>query len=209
MKKITKQAYIGQRLFEYLLLVNPDSIVNDKIRVIKTIFTEKYGCKQAAAKPHLTMINFVQFESEEFRIVNCFDKFAKTIYPFDVVLDGFAHFDTHTIYAKLHSSYEMENLVKMMRNKFRALLEASASLKPKFTIQPHLTIAHGMNDAQFEMAWEVWKNEHFLQSFKVQQMILIKRELNPKDLMPIGHYKPVQDFMFGGTPKEEQLMLVF
>jgi 2'-5' RNA ligase len=210
MRSLVDHEFLGQRLHEYLLVISPDNKVGKQIADIKNIFSEEYGCKNAARlKPHVTMINFLQYESTEYRILNCFEKFAKTICPFSIELNGFSSFDTHTIYAKLASSYEVANVVKAMRSKFKNLLESSESLKPKFITSPHLTIARGMTNEQYEMAWPRWKKKDFSAAFDVKQISLIKRELNPRDLLPISNYKPVQDFILGGKAREEQLTLVF
>jgi 2'-5' RNA ligase len=209
MKKDSNPLFVGQKLYEYLLIISPDEIVKNKINTIKILFSKEYGCKNAEnLKPHVTMINFLQYESAEYRIVNCFEKFAKTVMPFNITLNGFGNFEPHTIYAKLESTTEVITIVKDIRTRFKNLLTSSESLKPNFTTKSHLTIARGMTQAQYEQAWERWQKEYFLVSFKVNQMNLIKRELNPKDLRPIGNYKPVQDFIFSAQFREEQMVLL-
>jgi 2'-5' RNA ligase len=190
------------------LIISPDEPVKNRINEIKLMFSEEYGCKNAAyLKPHVTMINFLQYESAEFRIVNCFEKFARNVSPFTVTLNGFGNFDTHTIYAKLDSTFEVVEIVKNIRARFKNLLTGSENLKPNFITKSHLTIARGMTQSQYELAWKRWQKEDFLATFKVGEMNLIKRELNPTDLKPIGNYKPVQDFIFSGQFNNEQMVL--
>ncbi len=198
----------GQRLYEYLLIISPDEFVNGKIKEIKTLFAEQYGYKNTAnLEPHVTLINFIQYHTSEFRIINCIEKFCRSVVPFTVTLKGFGNFEPHTIYAKLDSTVNVVAIVKNIRTRFKNLLASSANSKPSFTTKSHLTIARGMTHKQFDLAWKRWQKEDFLASFNVNQMILIKRELNPIDLKPIGTYRPVQDFVFSGQLKGQQMVL--
>ena len=196
------------KIFEYLMIIPPSDSVSGKVTEIKIIFSEVHGCKNAARlTPHLTMINFLQRESMEFRIINCFDKFTQYIDPFPIELDGFGEFPHHSIYVNLSSAEPVVNLVKDMRSKFQRILKISDFLKPTFTTKPHLTIARGMTEEQHQTVWPIYKKEEFNESFIADEMILIKREVDPFTLKAIGKYKVVHHFPFRGKHRDEQLQL--
>lgn len=196
------------KIFEYLMLIPPSDSVSGKVTEIKIIFSDVHGCKNAAKlTPHLTMINFLQRETMEFRIINCFEKFTQHIEPFLIALDGFGEFPHHTIYVNLSTTEPVVNLVKDMRSKFQRILKISDSLKPTFVTKPHLTIARGMTEEQHQTVWPIYKKEEFTESFMADQMVLIKRAVDPFTLKAIGKYSVVRHFPFLGKQREQQLLL--
>lgn len=210
MKNLAFQEDSDTKIFEYLMIIPPSDLVSGKVMEIKIIFSTVHGCKNAAKlTPHLTMINFLQRESMEFRIINCFEKFTQYIEPFPIDLNGFGEFPHHTIYVNLSSVEPVVNLVKDMRSKFQHILKISTLVKPTFVTKPHLTIARGMTEEQYESIWPIYKKEAFNESFTAKEMILIKREVDPFTLKPLGKYKIVRHFPFLGKQRNEQMAMAF
>ena len=59
------------RVYEYLLVLNPHEELWNKIMKVKEEFAEKYnGSCKMGGKPHITLVNFVQYEMMEERIIN-------------------------------------------------------------------------------------------------------------------------------------------
>ncbi|MDQ7947203.1 MAG: 2'-5' RNA ligase family protein [Pedobacter sp.] len=210
MKKLILSQDIDTKLFEYLMLISPSEEVSRKVSEVKSIFSETYGCKHAAQLvPHLTMINFLQQESAEFRLINCFEKFTQYVAPFSIELNGFGEFAPHTIYLKLAETQPVIDLVKDLRSKFQRILKISEQLKPNYTLKPHLTIARQLTPEQFETIWPTYKKEHFSESFLAKEMILIRREVDPFTRKSTGKYKIVHHFPFLGKQREAQLAMAF
>jgi 2'-5' RNA ligase len=207
MKKLGFGPNLDTKIYEYLLIIPPSNAVSGKVTKIKIIFSEIHGCKNAAKlTPHLSVINFLQHESMEFRIIGCFEKFTQYINPFPIDLNGFGEFPNHTIYVNLSAAEPVINIVKDMRAKFRHILKISDSLKPKFITRPHLTIARGMTEEQHQTIWPIYKKEHFTDSFIASEMILIKREVEPTTLKPVSKFKVVHHFPFGGKQEGNEQM---
>lgn len=210
MKKSILLHDIDVKLYEYLLLIPPDQKVTQKVNELKTLFCENYGCKNAAGLvPHLTLVNFMQQESMEFRLINCLEKFTPYVKPFPVKLEGFGQFPPHTIYLDLAERETIVALVKNIRAKFQRILRISEQLKPNFTLKPHLTIARGVTEEQYEKIWPVYQKEYFSESFTANEMILLKRETDPFTLKPVSKYRTVHHFPFLGKYREEQLAMAF
>jgi 2'-5' RNA ligase len=208
MKNLGFRADTDAKIFEYLLLIPPSDFVSKKISEIKLTFSDVHGCENAAKlTPHLTMIKFLQRETMEFRIINCFEKFTHHIAPFAVELDGFGEFPPHTIYVKPSTAKPIADLVIGMRAMFGRMLKFSDLLKPTFVTNPHLTIARGMSEEQYQAIWPIYKKQEFLGSFMADQMVLIKREVDPFTLKKNGKYRPVRHFPFLGKVREQQLLL--
>lgn len=69
----------NDRLYQHLLLLDPDKKVTEEINEFKKYFTEHYSCKKAAGlKPHITLVKFEQLESAQHRIVQHLNKFTQS-----------------------------------------------------------------------------------------------------------------------------------
>ena len=61
----------GYRYNEYQLILNPHEDLRNKIMQVKKEFYDKYKAATALySKPQITLVNFVQFEMLEERVVN-------------------------------------------------------------------------------------------------------------------------------------------
>lgn len=61
----------GYRYNEYLLVLSPHEELWNKIKKVKDEFSEKYQNEKARwGKSHITLVNFVQFEMMEEKLVN-------------------------------------------------------------------------------------------------------------------------------------------
>ena len=61
----------GYRVNEYLLVFNPHEELRNKIMQVKQDFYDVYKAETAKwGKPHITLVNFVQYEMIEERIIN-------------------------------------------------------------------------------------------------------------------------------------------
>ena len=83
----------GYRVYDYLLVLNPHEELRNKIMSIKKEFYDKY--KAAAAvygKPHITLVNFVQYEMMEERIINHLKTIAMGTKPVKIELKDYGSF---------------------------------------------------------------------------------------------------------------------
>lgn len=203
--KDLSQTLFNEKLFEYLLLIPIDDSVSHKVKEIKHVFFTDFGCKNAPNQPHISLIDFMQYESSEFRITNCFEKFAQFVKPPNVELNGFGEFPKHTIYINIESAEPIRMIVREMRHRFNKLLRQNVAPRPVYVDRPHLTIARGMDEKQFQNAWQNWNDVSFEDSYVANEMLLIKREVDQQTLTPIGQYRPVKHFPFRGKKRNEQM----
>ena len=69
----------GYKINEYLLVLNPHEELRKKIMQVKKDFFETYKASAAAySKPHITLVNFVQYGLMEERIINRLKTIAST-----------------------------------------------------------------------------------------------------------------------------------
>ena len=115
MEKIITQLP-GYRVYEYLLVLSPHEELRNKIRAVKNEFYEKYKAENARwGKPHITLVNFLQYEMLEERIINRLNLIAMCHHPLKVELKDYGSFPSHTIYINITSKVPVQSLVKTIR----------------------------------------------------------------------------------------------
>ena len=184
----------GYRYNEYLLVLSPHEELWNKIKKVKEEFSEKYKSEQAKwGKPHITLVNFVQFEMLEERIVNRFKTIAMGYTPFKIELKDFGSFPSHTIYINIETKQQVQNLIKAIKPA-QQLLTLNKENKPHFMDDPHLTVARKLTPWQYEQGWMEYSHKHFTGRFIADSMLLIKRRVGDKA------YQIVQRFEFMNLP---------
>ena len=184
----------GYRYNEYLLVLNPHEELRNKIRQVKKEFSDKYKAPSALyGKPHITLVNFVQFEMMEERLVNHLKTIAMGYTPFKVELKDYGSFPGHTIFINVATKQQVQNLVRELRSAQR-LMTLNKENKPHFIDDPYLAVARKLLPWQYEQGWLEYSNRHFTGRFIADSMLLIKRKVGDKA------YQIVQRFEFMNLP---------
>jgi len=186
----------GYRYNEYLLVLSPHEELWNKIKKVKEEFSEKYKSAQARwGKPHIALVNFVQFEMMEERIVNRLKTIAMGYTPFKVELKDFGSFPSHTIYINIDTKQQVQNIIKAIKPA-QQLLTLNKENKPHFMDDPHLTVARKLLPWQYEQGWNEYSNYHFTGKFIADKMILLRKKQ--------GEYRfsPIESFGFQNLPVE-------
>ena len=194
MKDLT-QAIPGYRVYEYLLVLNPHEELRNRIIAIKNEFYEKYQAETARwGKPHITLVNFVQYEMMEDRIINHLKTIAMGFHPVKIELKDYGSFPSHTIYINITSKVPVQYLVKQIRTETQRLMKLNDDNKPHFILEPHLTIARKLLPWQYEKGWLEYSHRHFTGRFIADAMLLLKR--------PVGElkYEIARRFEFENLP---------
>ncbi len=194
MKTITA-ALPGYKVYEYLLVLNPHEELRNKIMQVKQEFYDSYKASMAiGGKPHLTLVNFVQYGLMEERILNRLQVIAMGYHPIKVELKDYGSFPSHTIYINVTSKIPIQGLVKTIRAEAQRLMKFDEDNKPHFILEPHITIARKLLPWQYEKGWLEYSNKHFTGRFIADGMLLLKR--------PVGElkYQIVKRFEFQNLP---------
>ncbi len=90
----------GYGVFEYMLLVYPHAELGNRVMQIKKEFQETYQVESGmGGKPNMGLVNFIQYEMMEERIINRLRTVAMGYPPFKVELKDFRKFPfSHDIY---------------------------------------------------------------------------------------------------------------
>jgi 2'-5' RNA ligase len=185
----------GYQIYEYLLVLSPHRDLWDKIVEVKKKFADDYQSDHARwGKPHVTVVNFLQYTMMEERITNRLNTIAMGYPPFKVELRDFGSFPSHTIYINVVSKLPIQNLVKEVRKESQHLMKLNDDNKPYFILEPHLTIARRLQPWQYEKGWLEYSNRNFTGRFIADAMLLLKK--------PVGErkYQIVQRFEFQNLP---------
>jgi 2'-5' RNA ligase len=195
MKEITGPLLPGYHIYEYLIVLNPHEELRNKIMAVKKEFYEKYQAETARwGKPHITLVNFVQYEMMEDRIVNHLKTIAMGFHPIKIELKDYGSFPSHTIYINISSKLPIQSLAKQIRTEAQRLMKLNEDNKPHFILEPHLTIARRLLPWQYEKGWLEYSHKHFTGRFIADGMLLLKR--------PAGElkYEIVKRFYFENLP---------
>ena len=188
---------------EYLLLIQPRKDLSDSITEIKKYFYDKYKAEEALrGKPHITLVNFVQYTSFEDRIRQRLRTISLSCAPFQIDLLDYGSFPSHTIYINILSRPVIQSLVKSIRTEAQSLMKLNNENRPHFILEPHLTIARKLKPWQYEQGWLEFSNKNFTGKFIANHTVLLRRDLEG------GKYEQVERFEFQDIPvKAKQAML--
>ena len=185
----------GYKIYEYLLVLNPHEELRNKIMQVKKQFFDTYKADAAVyAKPHITLVNFVQYQMMEERLINRLKVVAMGHHPFKVELKDYGSFPSHTIYINITSKMPVQGLVKQIRTQTQQLMKLNKENKAHFIMEPYLTIGRKLNPWQYEKGWLEYSNKNFSGRFIADAMLLLKR--------PLGEikYEIAQQFEFQNLP---------
>ncbi len=77
--------------------------------------------------------------------------------PFKICRSGFGHFSTHTIYVKLTDKKQICDLAKSVKSFTKAVFKRIPNFPPHIVSEPHLTVAKGILEKEFEQFWPTWQ----------------------------------------------------
>ena len=195
LQSITTVTIPGYRIFEYLLVLNPHEELRNKIMKVRQEFNDEYKVSTVlGGKPNIILVNFLQYEMMEERLINRLKVVAMGFHPIKVELRDFGSFPSHIIYINVVSKVPVQTLVKEIRHETQRLMKLNDDNKPHFILEPHLTIARKLQPWQYEKGWLEYSNKNFTGRFIADGMLLLKRPLDEKK------YQVVQRFEFQNLP---------
>ncbi|HMO62421.1 MAG TPA: 2'-5' RNA ligase family protein [Ferruginibacter sp.] len=190
----------GYRIYEYLLVLQPHEELRHKIMKVKQEFFEKYKTAAAVhAKPHITLVNFLQYQLMEERMINRLHVIAMGFPPVKIEMKDYGSFPSHTIYINIISKVPIQKLVKEIRSNTQRLMKLNEDNKPHFILEPHLSIARKLQPQQYDIAWKEYSHRHFTGRFIADAMLLLKRPVNHSG-SSAEKYEVMQRFSFQNLP---------
>lgn len=185
----------GYGVYEYQLVLLPHQELRDKIMGVKKDFYDKYQAETARwAKPHVVLVNFMQYQMMEDKILPHLKTIAMGYHPIKIELKDYGSFPSHTIYINITSKVPIQNLVKQIRTQTQRLMKLNDDNKPHFILEPQVPVARRLLPWQYEKGWLEYSHKHFTGRFIADGMLLLKR--------PVGtlKYEIAKRFEFENLP---------
>ncbi|WP_339870066.1 2'-5' RNA ligase family protein [uncultured Algoriphagus sp.] len=162
-------------IYEYFLIISPSQEICGLIMPYKQYFTKRYGCTMADIfKPHISIMNCLQSNYREMRLIENLKRFGKTVEPFTAELNGIGQFP-NTVFVDIFNKYHLVQIIIELSQFTNPLL-----YKPQFHKTPHISIARGMTPEQHSLAWADWQNHEIEASFEVNKLTLLRRKIDTK-----------------------------
>lgn len=158
---------------EYLLVLSPEEHLQERIARVRQNLTEKTGIRTREGKAYITLARWQAWDMMEERLLQRLRVLSMEQYPFQVQLEDFKGFPSHTVYVRVPTREPIVRLVAAIRKHKRLMRSMDAD--PYFTSEPHLTLARGLTAGQYEQAIQVLGSRHFHASFVANAMLLLKR----------------------------------
>jgi 2'-5' RNA ligase len=162
---------------EYMLVLSPDEHLQERIGKIKqTIIqtvSEKTGTRPAGGKSNILLARWQAWDMQEDRLLRHLQVLSMEQYPFQVHLENFNGFPSHTIYIPVTSREPILRLIARVRQHKRMM--QSAGKDPYFANEPVMTLARGLTSLQYEQAMSFLEPRHFRASFVADAMLLLKK----------------------------------
>lgn len=160
---------------QYLLVLEPSEALKQDILQVKQRFAQQYEHAGALrAQPHISLLSCEQYVMSEPRWLPMLKRLVQETRPFQVVLDGFGSFPTHTIYLQVQTKTAIVELVKSLRP-LQSHITPNKERKPHFMTEPHLPIARKLLPWQYEQGWLEMQHTHFHGSFMASQVLLLRK----------------------------------
>lgn len=192
----------GYKYNEYKIVLYPNEDVSDKIQSLKQEISEENNLKETFySKPALGLVNFIQFDMMEDRLIHRLKTFAKSYRPFNVELNGFGSYPSHTIFINVESKQTIQNLVKELKS-LQQLMTLNKQNKPHFLRDPNFILAGKLLPWQYEKGWLYYSQQQFTSRFRAGEMILLKRSLSTSSPGKESNrfFRAVESFEFQNLP---------
>lgn len=188
----TRISQLYKVVHRFLLTILPSPALSSEVRRLRALLHPSIGSFSGRnTPPHITLCFLDLPEAHEPAIMEAVALGTKGLQPFALHYQGITHFpDERTIYIDPVE----KDAIAAVRAPIVSAFKEDPALRDALheTEHPHLTIAAGLKPAQFDKAWEMLA-PHALQSEeRVEEVVLLKRLLQPGTT-----YEPVHSFPLG------------
>jgi 2'-5' RNA ligase len=166
----------GSVVKEYLLVINPEADVWQRVMDEKTGFFNRYREMVALkTKPHITIANFLAKEEMEETIIRWTHRVISTKKVFRVALNNYGGFpNANTIYVRVQDPQPFRQLAKELKV-IGDLVKDNGLPKAHLVSNPHMTIARNISPLIYREAMMEYAKKDFHAEFEVKELVLLKR----------------------------------
>ena len=184
-------------LWEYLLLVYPDEIVQGKVLSEKKYFEDKYEAEVATKTlPHIAIANFLAKEILEDRIGRLLQNICNQQYGFTAELNNFSGFLSHTVFIRVQNHQPFTRLSNGLQA-LDDLLQLNECPPLQLSHKPHLSIARYLDEEIYSVAIKEYAAREFHEQFPVDKLVLLRRDSRYKKWQHVNYfYLPPEKNLF-------------
>src|ERR1022692_657988 len=103
----------GQPLYEYLLVAQPDTTVQEKVMAEKQLLSGQYRpVNVAVIQPHISVSNFLAKESMEDTLIRWIQRICRQQESFTVTLNNYGGFPPDAIYLRVQNDLPFQKLAR-------------------------------------------------------------------------------------------------
>jgi 2'-5' RNA ligase len=174
-KNNVHQSWAEYGLYEYLLVVNPDAEVHDKVLTQKQEFYDEYH-EKAAIKTgsHIMVASFLAREAMESTLIRWIQRICDQQQPFKVTLNNYSGFPPHTIFLRVQDPIPFLHLAQKLKA-VDDLVRSSSCPPVRLIAKPHLSIARRLPEPVYTKAMFSYSQKTFHESFMVNDLRLLRR----------------------------------
>lgn len=163
-------------LWEYLLVAHPGEEVNAKILMEKKNFEKKYELDEDSKfRPHITIATILAKEAMEETFIRWIQNICNLQKSFTVTLNNYSGFPSSGLYLRVQDAEPFKKLANALKI-LDGFMQSNGCPPLHLASKPHLTFAKGLSQYSFENAIKEYSRKSFHESFKVDKLILLKRD---------------------------------
>ena len=167
----------GHRVCEYKLIVPLSEPLQQAVVRMRAALHDKYKIPFAADdKPCLTALHCYAYEGMEEKLAERIQQVVTRMPAFRVELEYFSAHSSTTIFIRVANRapfYELSKELKVVKSLTKVPAHEST-----LVAEPHIDIAQKLKPFQFIRIWMDCEHQPFTGSFKVSDMLLLKRSLS-------------------------------
>lgn len=183
----------GNRLYEYLLVIDPHEELRHKIEKCRLLLTEKYHLLQPqAGRPNVSLVRFTAVKMTEEKIIRRLQLIAMEEKPFVIELQDYGSYPMHAIFIRIANQPRVLQLIKNLKQA-RRLMKATGD-DPHFLLDPNMALAGRIPKEKYLEAMKEYLHKKFTGRFLADSFLLLKRCKNEKK------YQIVKRFEFQCLP---------
>ncbi|MEO8763806.1 MAG: 2'-5' RNA ligase family protein [Ginsengibacter sp.] len=162
--------------YEYLLMVNLGSEMNEKVKAEKQDFYKEYNVKTGIhTHPYIMIANFIAKEAMENTAIRWMENIFNNQQSFPVALNNYSGFPAHTIYLRVQDTKSFQKLAQELKV-VNTYVNACGFPSMKLITHPHVSIAGSLPEEVYFKALTQYARKSFHESFMVNELLLLRRK---------------------------------
>ena len=176
LKKDTNYNRADPGLYEYQLVINPDTPVSEKVKAEKEQLYDDYQQKAAVStKSHITIARFLAREAMEATLLRWIQRICDQQLQFLVTLNNYSGFPPDTIYLRVQDPAPFISLANQLKG-VDDWIQSSSCPPISVITKPYLSIARQLPEPVYTKAMFRYSQRIFHESFMATELRLLRKE---------------------------------